>query len=734
MMESRPNSNPEEIDFQKYWLVLQRRWVSALGILGAVATIASVYAFSSKPTYKAEASLLIKTNRTSSLTGLGGDLGRLESLVQENSPVDTQAKIVTSVPVIQETITELELTDDEGKPLKVRDFLENLKVEGAKGTDVLQISYSDPDPELAAKIVNKVIDAYIKQNVQANRAEAVSARKFILEQLPKTEEAVQKAELALRRFKEKNKVIVLQEEAHESVKKISQLEDDISQAKAQLVDVNARLQKLQTQAKVNSQQAVLAADLSQIPGTQQVLTQLQEAQAQLAVERNRYLPGHPTILNLEEKIAALNSLLQERVGQVAGDNKRVPVGNLQMGQVRQSLIQDLANAEKERAGLEKRIAELTNTWSVYKQRANLLPKLEQTQRELERKLKAAQTTYETLLTRLQEINVAENQNIGNARIISPAIVPDQPSSARKALIVAGGGVVGILLGVMAAFTLDLIDRSVKTVKEARELFQYTLLGVIPNLSRNSKYSSPAETPDRPIPRVVGRDIPHFPIGDAYQMLQANLKFLSDKQIKAIAVTSSVAKEGKSEVSANLAVAMAQVGRRVLLIDADMRHPIQHHIWGLTNTQGLSNIIVDEISLDTVVQEVMPNLYVLPAGVQPPNPVALLDSQRMAGLVAKFTKDYDCVIFDTPPLAGTADTVVLGKLADGILLVVRPGVVDCNSANAAKEFLAQSGQNVLGMVMNGVNVKHEPDSYFYYAKEAAESESVSRRNFISTRNS
>jgi polysaccharide biosynthesis transport protein len=162
--------------------------------------------------------------------------------------------------------------------------------------------------------------------------------------------------------------------------------------------------------------------------------------------------------------------------------------------------------------------------------------------------------------------------------------------------------------------------------------------------------------------------------------------------------------------------MAQVGRRVLLVDADMRHPSQHHLWELTNSVGLSNIIVGEANFNTVVREVMPRLDVLTSGVIPPNPVALLDSKRMASLVEMFSKTYDCVIFDTPPLAGIADAPILGKMADGILLVVRPGVVDETSAKAAKDFLARSGQNVLGLVANGVMIENEPDSYFYYTKE------------------
>jgi capsular exopolysaccharide synthesis family protein len=276
--------------------------------------------------------------------------------------------------------------------------------------------------------------------------------------------------------------------------------------------------------------------------------------------------------------------------------------------------------------------------------------------------------------------------------------------------------VGILLGIATAFGLDLIDRSVKTVKEAKELFGYTLIGVIPALGKSGKTSRQGSL-EQTVPKVFARDLPHSPINEAYQMLQANLKFLSsDKELKAIVVTSSVPREGKSEVSANLAAAMVQVGRRVLLVDADMRHPSQHHIWELTNSVGLSNILVGEAELNAALQEVMPGLDVLTAGVIPPNPVALLDSKRMASLIETFSKKYDFVIVDTPPLAGIADAPILGKMADGILLVVRPRVVDSANAKAAKEFLARSGQNVLGLVANGVSIKNEPDSYFYYTKE------------------
>jgi capsular exopolysaccharide synthesis family protein len=141
----------------------------------------------------------------------------------------------------------------------------------------------------------------------------------------------------------------------------------------------------------------------------------------------------------------------------------------------------------------------------------------------------------------------------------------------------------------------------------------------------------------------------------------------------------------------------------------------HHIWDLTNASGLSDVIVGQADLKTTIKEVTDNLDVLPSGVIPPNPLALLDSQRMASLIEDFSQNYNFVIIDTPPLVLVPDALTLGKISDGILVVVRPGVLDAVSATAAKSFLLQSGQNILGLVVNGVIIENEPDSYFHHAK-------------------
>ena len=704
-----------DLEFKKLWLAVKRRWLPGSIVFCTTVGLAVVASSFLKSSYEAKGKLLFKINRTPSLTGLGQEIGEVNSLSSSSNPIITELEIIRSIPLAQETITTLNLKDSKGHPLKPGTLLTGLKAKSVAGADVVGLSYKSREPKEAAAVVNKVMELYIKNNIRNNRAEAVAAQKFISAQLPKAEASVNQAEVALWQFKERNQVIALDNEAKTAVQVIANLDERISQIQAELKDANTRAAELQQVVSMNSKDAITTVSLSQSPGVQEVLKEFQTVQSQLAVQQTRFQDDNPLIINLKEKEAALNSVLQERIRQTIGRQQQVPTENLQIGLYKEQLTSDFVKTKVESLGLASRVAELSNTQTAYKKRLAILPKLEKDQRELQRILDAAQSTYQTLLKKLQEVQVAENQNIGNARIIEPALVPDKPSLKGKAIIVILGFVVGSLLFIATIIILELRDTSIKTLKEVKELFGYTLLGTIPSLDK--KIRSRAKDQESTIPELSVRDNPRAPLSEAYRMLQANLKFLSsDKPLQVIVVTSSVPKEGKSQVSANLATAMAQLGRQVLLIDADLRHPLQHHIWELTNASGLSDVLVGQADFKTVATKVVDNLDVLCSGMIPPNPLTLLDSKRMASLMEYFSKHYDFVILDAPPLVLAADALTLGKMTDGVLLVARPGVVDSNSASAAKESLERSGQSVLGLVVNGVIVENESDSYFYYAKE------------------
>ncbi len=761
-METKDYSPETEI--KEYWLVLKRRWPIVAAVIIASVGLSGLALFLRKPEYQATGMLLFKSDRISSLTKVGEKIGDLESVMREGNPLQTQAVIVNSRPILSKVIHTLDLKDEQGKNLEPESL--KVKVEPIIGTDILSVSYTSRRPDLAASVINQLMKAYVGNNTQSNREQVFAAREFINKQLPQNKRELENAAEALRLFKTKNKTIQLTEEASTSIKNIAQIDGEMNQAQTALADLSAQETKIRSELKLSGQQPLDVASLSQIPGVQDILGELQKVQTKLVTEKARYTEEHPTVVNLKNQEANLNALLLSRIQQVLGSQKmeqilgsqqKIPLGKLQIGKIKEDLANQFVHLQAQRQGLESKIKTLSNLKANYKQRVEVLPYLEKQQGYLDRRLLVTQKNYENLMARLEEIQVAERQTVGNAKVIQFAEVPKEPALSKITLLLAAGGLLGgVTLGVASAFFVDIIDRSLKTVKEAEKLFGYTLIGLIPTFEIKKALAPAKLMQDSISERVIVETSPPTVIHQAYQMLQANLNFVSSgernsevatnlafitantkgqllladantrqqlqhhqwdsignvshKKACKIVITSSVSGEGKSEVAANLAATLAQTERRVLLVDADMRQPSQHHIWGLIDSVGLSNVIVDRDEFYQCKQTITKNLSVLTAGTLPPNPLALIDGDRMTFLIDLFSQSYDYIVFDTPPLAGAPDAAVLGKMVDGVLLVVRPGVVNLASATAAKLLLERSEANILGIIANGVNSK-EDDSYF-----------------------
>lgn len=714
------------IEFQQYWQILKRRWLPALVVFASILALVSYAILKDKPLYEAEGKLLLKkTTAGSSLTELGKEIGQLTPAAEQSNPLTTEIEVIRSTEIVEKTINKLHLKDEDGKHLKTKEFLKILTVASVRGADILTISYKSKDPKEAAAVVKYLMDVYLENNLKVNRLEAVSVRQFIEKKLPSAEKLMRVTAAELSNFKEKNKVVNLEEEAKSAVEVMANLERQIDEAKSDLVKTTAKSQAFQKELQMNPQQALTASNLSQSSAVQEALKEYQQVERQLTLEKNRYLESSPVITRLETKKASLKALLDQQVQQIAGSGLQQYDEKLQIGEVKPKLIEEFVKVDVERQGLADRVAILSNALASYKQRVQSLPELEKQQRLLSRKLQEAESAYAQLQNKLQEIRIAENQRVGNARIIQQASVPQEPMASRKSLMLVSGAMLGTLLGIATALALESQDKSVKTIDEARDLFGLTLLGVIPahKFEKNSwrnlfQRRSGTGDPEPSGRQIVVKDEPHTNISAAYRMLQANLRFLSsDTEIKVIVVSSSLPQEGKSTVAANLAATVAQLGRKVLLVDADMHRPVQHRIWDVPNQEGLSNAIVGQAQWQNAIAPVMDNLDLLSCGVIPPNPMALLDSQRITLLIGQFASNYDLVIIDTPSLNVAADAPILGKKADGILMVARPGVLYSGSVAFAKDLLKKSNQHVLGMVVNGVVPKNEPHSHYYFANES-----------------
>lgn len=710
----------EYIDLNRYWQVLKRRWVPATITFAGILTLSLVAALTSEDVYQAQAQLLIKSDRSSGFLDIPDGSPEIKQSVIDKDPIETEAKILQSRPILEKVIEELDLKSD-GKRLTYKQAIKSFDVSPIIGTDLLQVNYEDPDPEVAVAFVQRAVKLYSEGYTVADQAETKEARDFINQQLPKLEAKVQEAEENLRLFKNRNGVSNLEVQIDATIASVSQIENQIDQVSAQLNDINARYNRLQSQLGMSWQEASAVSSLSQSVSVQQTLNQLQKVKVQLTQQSNFLSDNAPQIISLKEKQADLTALLQQEIASTLGSEQQSLANNiniLSLGDLKQAQLSEFADLGLRKEGLEQRLASLRSAYNTYRQRSNLSPQLQEQQRELERKLKAAQSTYETLLNRQNEAGIIGEREIDKVRIIANAAIAEDTVNPDGKVIVVAGAMMGALFGMALAFLLDLKDRTIKNSQEVENLFAYPLQGVVPDLSLAGG-TNQLQLPGSGSEYLSEQLVSMMPLKEAYQNIQVNLKLLdTNTEQKVIAITSSVPQEGKSSVSANLAKTRAQCGQKILLIDGDMRRPTQHRIWEISNQSGLSNILQHDTIWQDAVQNTMPNLDVLTAGTIPENPIALIDSQWFQNFVAEIAQHYDQIIFDTPPIIGIADAKLIGKFVDGFLFVVRPGVADYGSAAAAKKMLDGTGQKVLGVIVNGANMENEPYHYnsYYYANQ------------------
>jgi polysaccharide biosynthesis transport protein len=703
--QPQEDSNPL---IRKLLITLRRQWLPATIVFLCIFGFSAYWTSRQKRIYEANGEIIFKTDRSARLTGIGPDAeqtGNNGNSGYEGSRLKTEAQVLRSGNVIDRTIKSL------GFPLTRNDFLRDVQVEILSQTNVLKVTYRSYSAEQAAAVVNGLMNSYIEKDLQANREESVVARKFIDSQLPQVEKELTKSEFELRNFKEKNKITSLQAGTTASMSAIAELEQQITSVKAQISNLEASSADLRKRLGINSDRAKLLSKLNGSDSVKQALSEHQKVEGQLAIMRTQYQSDHPAVKRLQRQQETLQSILKARIAEVAGSENPIPLSDLQLGGLEISIVNDLVKSETSTSGLREQLATLTNSLSEYTSRLQAIPKLEQEQQILERNLAINRSTYEGLLKKTQEIRLAENQKVGNARILSPSIVPTEPISPRVVTNLISGGLFGLVLAVATALFLQSMDTMLRTTEEVKRIFGYNLLGVLPSFGKKSQDMS----------GVFVRANPRSPISEAYRMLQTKLRFLRySPPVKVIVVTSSIPAEGKSTVAANLAAVSAQLGKRTLIIDADMRRPSQQLIWKLTNGLGLSDLLTGKTSRESAIQHVMPNLSLLLTGALPSNPLSLLDSKRMTDLIQDATETYDYIIIDAPPILAVADAMILGNLAHGLLLITRPELLNSADATRAKVLLEQSGIDVLGLVVNGATsddkVYYKYNSYYSDVEE------------------
>ncbi|MEN9220694.1 MAG: polysaccharide biosynthesis tyrosine autokinase, partial [Thermostichales cyanobacterium GMQP_bins_62] len=616
-------------------------------------------------------------------------------------------------------------------------------------SDIITITYKDSNPERAAALLNELEKVYLQFSLDERTAQARNSLQLIESQLPVLEQRLAASSQQLEDFRRQYGFPDPDAYAAALATTRTTFERNLRDADIQINQLRQQQQAIAEQIRASGgdpQDPIASTILSQNPEYIRLVGQLQQTEAQLALERLRFQEDSPPIQRLVATREQLLSLIEQQIISSLGQGRvmtpsqvaaaSVPLlsdsllsgptaGNfdtpaelaeeIQTQQeiqevtalsrataLQQTLTSQLLSAQVNAAVQEARRSATAAAIQATLQAFDQLPPLQRRYAELVRQVNLDSAAITTLLQRRQDLQIAQAQEIPPWRVVETATVPIQPVSPNVRRNIIFAFLAGAVLGVGVAVFVENLDPRVKTLAEARSATKLPPLGIIPRLPVSRQGAKP-------------RTLSTFgPIVEAFRSLAFTVIY-GGKSLHTLAVTSALPGEGKSTTSHQLALALAEFGKNILLIDADLRCPTQHEILGIPNALGLSSVLTGERLWQDLVytHPKQPKLDVLVAGPQPINPLLLLGSPLMQELLQEWQKAYDFVVVDTPPLTGIADTQAVAKQVDTTLLVVGLGTANFNAIAQTLETLRRNGADLLGMVVNFVD--RDESGYSYYNK-------------------
>ena len=445
------NKNEQaNFDNRKTWKLLRRYWLNVSVIFFSTTFIITVIPFFKDSIYEAEGTILIKNESVApAVTEIGRETSEVEPLTRNTVPLDTEAAKIRSLPVVQRTIQQLDLRGPAGQYLRPKEFLNSLSVESIKGSDILSITFQGTSPEMTAKVVNTIMSNYLDHSNYVIQSETIKSRQFIEKKLPEAKSKVIFLEEKLQNFKEANNLFDPKKEEEVTIENIVSLQKQIAQAKVQMASAKTRSSELLRQLGLKDSESALLTNLSQTPEVQEVLKDLNRTEAKLAIARTRVTSFHPLINELEEQTKTLKSTLSRQVNLALGPlNGKIL--NLRVSELQKDLTEQLIELESVYLASSQQVKTLSNIQINYRQRAQMLPRLDRQMRTIQRDLKIADSIYTSLLLKLQNLQVAEEQNTVNAHIISQALAPEDPIAPVKSLYLLSGIFLG---GIFSGLTI-----------------------------------------------------------------------------------------------------------------------------------------------------------------------------------------------------------------------------------------------------------------------------------------
>jgi len=703
--------SPREPHLYDYLLILRKHQWLILSFMLAVVSITAIGTFRTRPVYIATARIEIDRENSNILPFQNTD----DYMVDLENYIETQSKILTSETLALQTIrsgvlsSQTDFASDPTAsdafatgslanmkpPPELGAFLASLSVKRVPNSRLMDISFESTSPLQAAQIVNAHIKNFIEQNFQSRYEATTRASTWLTDQLNELKIRVEKAEDARIAYERQNQIWALDgDKQNVTTQRLSDLNKQLTDAQSERM----RKQSLFEFAKAGDLDSV--PQIRDNPAVQDLLRKRSDVNNQYADALNQYGPNFPKVQRLQAQLKELDA---------AADKEKKAV---------------IARLESEYREARLREELLTKALDQQKTEVNQMSERMVQYSILKREAEANKALYDGLLTKLKEAGISAGLRSSNIRVVDPAMVPTYPARPAKTRNIVLSFVIGLVGGIGLALLREYMDNTVKSPDDIEALVRLPSLAVVPAFSesngdrpRSKLLKGASSNGHEKRIELVAQHLPKSQMSEAFRALRtALLLSQADHPPQVILVTSALPREGKTTAAANLAVTLAQLGDRTLLVDADLRKPGIGRLLSLGSGKyaGLSSYLAGVSSLDlvTIQHPAIPNLSAIPTGPLPPNPADLLSSHKLTEAIAELRTKFKFIVIDSPPIMAATDAVILSVKADGVLLVVRSGETPKEAFTRTRDLLLSVKCHLLGVVLNAVD-SSAPDYYYSY---------------------
>ncbi|MFN7986217.1 MAG: polysaccharide biosynthesis tyrosine autokinase [Thermoanaerobaculia bacterium] len=711
-LRRREEDEETGIDLRRYLDLLLRHWKLIAATVVVVAGAAMVKTYLTPPVYRAAAIISIEREKLA-LEDLG--IGEGMFTVRDPDFIPTQIRMIQGRDVIEAVVNARDEAATAGKgpdaeeardaqvSQMIRAITAQLEVTGVPGTSLIEVAYKSGSPKEAAEVANAVVDGFVTWSRRSRVEQAGQVSKFLASQIEQLKKDVQEKERKLAEFGRSRDIVSMDPGTNVSMQKLETFNKDYAAAVADRVNKETRYEQL----LATSPETIADQD----PAVIAARAEKQKLEREYAEKLSVWKPDFPAMKQLKERILKSQTYIESASKEAAGREREKARVELESARKREEVIRGVLRSQtSETLGQNVNAVEFAN---------------------LRVESAASRTLLETMLKKQAEMEVAARMSgmrQPTARVVERATKPEYRFYPSYRQNLQKGLVLGLFLGAAFVLLIDFLDRSVRTQDQVEKFLLLPALGVIPAVGTGSGRAygygygyrrkrkaagaaangTSASDGGRPAGEGAVELIPHTNprsvVTEAYRAFRALLLLSRAGGVKSLVVTSAVPGEGKTTTALNLAVTLAQLGRRVILLDADLHKPRIHAILGLSNRKGLVSVLAEGAKLEDVLQTTpVPNLWVVPAGPLTPNPSGLLSSDAMGQLFKELLAAFDYVVFDSPPVLPVADALLLGSITDGVVVTVLGGKTSREVVAKARTKLQRANVKILGVLINNLRV-------------------------------